>query len=109
MNQQINHIISFWSRKFKDASPKKQDKIKDSVQQLREEMKTKLWTPEGDEWFWFQDAWYIYGEYKDYKPIIHQDGYECLCHSYQCSAEGIENKIPCKHLYVLACWAKTDF
>ena len=109
MNNQIQAIISFWRKKFQDADSDKQEKLKELVTVVRENMDVGLWYPEEDEWFWYQDNWYIYGEHKEHFFMICQDYVECSCHSYQCSGEGLQNKKPCKHLYALASGVITNW
>lgn len=108
MTDQINYIVAFWSRKFKSATEKKQQTFKNNITIVREAMKVGLWSPE-NQWEWFQDNWYIYGEHKEHTFYISQDNSECSCHSYQCSGEGFENKTPCKHLYALASGILTNW
>ena len=109
---QLNEIISFWRPRFhQEATPeKKVTDYKLRITQTREKIECRVNTdalgnlsqfdsPKEMEPYWYLEA--VCGEHT---LEISMDRFYCTCHSFECSGKGIENKEPCKHLYVLAAW-----
>ena len=107
----IRCIINHWRPKFtEDAS-----KIKERILEVRSKIVCNVNTDSLKNLQQYDDPremepyWFIHATSGEHYAEINHNHFYCTCHSFECSAKGLNNKLPCKHLYVLACWGMRNF